>query len=207
MSMPDEEPEITQELVRELFDYDPRGFLIRRKSRNHHNGDVIGAANNKAKDHHVAVQIGRRFTKAHRIIFLWHHGYLPRQIDHINRVKGDNRIENLRAVTPAENIWNQEHRGVHYSQRDKTWRACIKEHGVATNLGSFRTKDEARAAYVAAREIRNAKIKNQVSEFTRDSERRRALADALEQAMREFIGRFNTGVEIVAYLREGLPNE
>ena len=42
----------------------------------------------------------------HRLIWLYHKGYLPKEIDHINRIKDDNRVENLREVTHSENLQN-----------------------------------------------------------------------------------------------------
>lgn len=43
----------------------------------------------------------------HRIKFLLAHGWLPASIDHVNRVRHDNRIENLRAATPAQQTKNR----------------------------------------------------------------------------------------------------
>jgi hypothetical protein len=42
--------------------------------------------------------VARRWEYVHRVIFLYHHGYLPPAVDHRNRIKVDNRIENLRAA-------------------------------------------------------------------------------------------------------------
>lgn len=43
----------------------------------------------------------------HRIKFLLAHGWLPRSIDHVNRIRHDNKIENLRAATPAQQTRNR----------------------------------------------------------------------------------------------------
>ena len=47
-------------------------------------------------------------TSCHRIIWEMHHGAIPRgmEVDHINRVRDDNRIENLRLVTRSQNALN-----------------------------------------------------------------------------------------------------
>jgi hypothetical protein len=43
---------------------------------------------------------------AHRLIFVYHHGYMPEIIDHIDINRQNNKIENLRAVTQSENCLN-----------------------------------------------------------------------------------------------------
>ena len=45
--------------------------------------------------------------QAHRIIWKMAHGDEPREIDHINRDKSDNRIDNLRAVSRSLNMRNK----------------------------------------------------------------------------------------------------
>jgi len=43
----------------------------------------------------------------HKLIYLWHHGFVPEQLDHINRDTTDNRIENLRPADTANNAQNR----------------------------------------------------------------------------------------------------
>jgi len=82
----------------------------------------------------------------------------PDQIDHVNGVRTDNRIENLRSVTHAENGRNQAIprnntsgvMGVARRTRGKKWHAQIKVGGKQIHLGSFDDKDEAIAARAAA---------------------------------------------------------
>lgn len=70
------------------------------------------------------------------------------QVDHKNRNRLDNRLENLRLVTPAINRMNQETRRVgprlYHSSRTGLWRATVK---VTVPLGVYKTKEEAIAAY------------------------------------------------------------
>ena len=95
---------------------------------------------------------------AHRAAWAWVHNYLgPLQIDHINHIKEDNRISNLRLVTPSENLKNLSVAkaknglplGVRFNKRDKRWIAAIGVHGKTKHLGYFESFD---AAVLARRE-------------------------------------------------------
>jgi len=90
--------------------------------------------------------------KAHRIIWLMQTGRFPEeQIDHINGVRADNRLENLRAVTNAENQKNKSlqrdnssgSNGVSWSKTRNRWMAYININGRMKNLGRFKTIEEA----------------------------------------------------------------
>lgn len=91
---------------------------------------------------------------AHRAVWAIWHGRFPAMIDHINRQRLDNRIENLREVTPAENSKNMSMRrdnvsgvkGVHFSKLQKIWTARIGVDGVWVNLGVFQNEDDAVSA-------------------------------------------------------------
>ena len=100
---------------------------------------------------------GRVFDKAyfaHRVIWAIVHNEWPEQIDHINGVKDDNRIENLRSVSNAENGKNKKRQsnnasgvcGVYWHNRDSKWVAQIKFGGKKKHLGYFTDFDDAVAA-------------------------------------------------------------
>lgn len=96
---------------------------------------------------------------AHRLAWLYQFGQWPSQfIDHINGNGSDNRIANLRDVTPKENQRNtKRHKtnssgvsGVRFDNRYGTWKAGIWDNSKRVVLGSFQTKSEAIAARKAA---------------------------------------------------------
>jgi hypothetical protein len=95
---------------------------------------------------------------AHRLAWLYVYGVWPAEcIDHINRVRTDNRISNLREATRAQNRQNlclsaknkSGIRGVSFDRVNSNWRASISVGGRAKNLGRFASKSDAAAAYAA----------------------------------------------------------
>lgn len=97
---------------------------------------------------------------AHRVVFALKHGRWPTaEIDHINGDPSDNRPCNLREATSAENKLNRRRqsnnrsgwKGVHIRHDGKAWCSQIRHKGKVLTLGStFKTKEEAAAAYAAA---------------------------------------------------------
>lgn len=92
---------------------------------------------------------------AHRVAYAIHHGEWPdNQIDHINGVKKDNRISNLRAVTNQENQKNRSMKinnksgvtGVFWHKAAGKWTAQIRVDYRCKHLGLFDTIEEATAA-------------------------------------------------------------
>lgn len=148
------------ERIRSLFDYDPlTGDLIRIASVGGGTrvGDRAACLNT---DGYVVVNIDKRQYRAHRIAWLLTYGAWPRsEIDHINGVKSDNRISNLRLASPSQNQANRKkkqnkagHRGIHWNARDKRWNAKITVDGKQIHLGMFTTPDAAAEAYRTAAE-------------------------------------------------------
>lgn len=92
---------VTQERLKELFDYQD-GALVRTR-------DGTSAVIPMGKKRYERVAFDGKAHTLHRMIYLWHHGELPKIIDHIDNDRGNNRIENLRAVTQSQNCMNRKH--------------------------------------------------------------------------------------------------
>jgi hypothetical protein len=94
--------------LRQLLDYDPNtGQLTWIKKIN--KGTVLKSrAGTKQADGYRSVKLyGRKYLE-HRLIWCWVHGDYPSQhLDHINHIRDDNRIINLREVTISENARNR----------------------------------------------------------------------------------------------------
>jgi hypothetical protein len=90
------------------------------------------------------------------LVWLYEYGCFPAgEIDHINRVKWDNRRANIQQVTRSQNTQNtglqrnnrSGHRGVGWNKQHQKWRARISVNDVCFYLGQYNTLDEAIAAY------------------------------------------------------------
>jgi len=105
----------------------------------------------------------------HRIIWAIMYGQWPSgEIDHINHNRSDNRISNLRQVSPKENRQNSSMYssnisgvfGVHKHSQNDNWVAQIRTNGKTKHIGSFTCLTAARVARKLA-EIKYGFHKNQ----------------------------------------------
>lgn len=144
----------TIERVRELFAYDDAtGNLIHRTNRRMARiGDVAGTVGAKG---YLQVKVDSRKFFVHRIVWLLNTGEWPRyQIDHIDRDPLNNRIENLRDVSPAINNTNRDaygetgHKGVRI--KGSRFVARIADNGLNRYLGCFRSAEDASTAFKTA---------------------------------------------------------
>jgi hypothetical protein len=98
-----------------------------------------------------SLMIDGKQYKVHRVIFYMHYGYFPKEVDHINGNRIDNRIENLRGCTRSENMRNKigtsktGFKGVYNNH--KGFMATIKVNGKKIYLGTFKFAEEASGAY------------------------------------------------------------
>jgi hypothetical protein len=74
------------------------------------------------------------------------------RLDHINRNRSDNRIDNLRILTNQENCWNTNAKGCRFRKDIKKWSSQICINYKQIHLGYFNTEEEARNTYLTAKE-------------------------------------------------------
>jgi hypothetical protein len=138
---------ISQEYLREIFDYRD-GKLYWKKARSKIQiGKETGSLTMYG---YYGTKLNGKFYKTHRLIFMWHYGFLPSQVDHINGIRNDNRIENLRPATNGQNQHNAKIgknntsgiKGV-YKHKNK-WRVRLMIDGVSKSFGLYNDIDYAK---------------------------------------------------------------
>jgi len=113
-------------------------------------------------NHYKTVRTGKNYL-VHRVIYYIHNqdwdiddSSTDNYIDHIDGNPHNNSIENLRVVNQSQNQWNRHHtkcKGYCWNKKDKKFRAQIAVNYKRINLGSFDLAEDARNAYLEAKNI------------------------------------------------------
>jgi hypothetical protein len=154
---------LTQEILREHFKYDPdTGHLFWIKPSLNQRRNLIDPAGFRDKDGYLVICSNLsgiiKNYRVHRLIWVYVYGQISNQIDHINGVRNDNRLCNLREVTHQQNMMNRpkhkssnKFRGVYASANKRRWIAQISVNSSMKYIGSFDTPEEASFAYEKVR--------------------------------------------------------
>lgn len=153
--------ELNHDYLISRLDYDPETGVFIHKAKPHDSdcrakqwnarfsGSVAGSFNNKG---YINIEIDSKSYKAHRLAWFYVNGQFPDgDIDHINHVKSDNRLSNLRVVTNQQNCMNRSMTdlntsgavGVHWCKTNSKWVASIGLNGKRLTLGKFKDKSKA----------------------------------------------------------------
>lgn len=159
--------ELTQGLLRELFDYKD-GELYWKQSGT---GRKIGVPAGTVKsDGYRSIGINGKIYLTHRLIFLYHHDYLPEFLDHIDGNPLNNNILNLREATKQENAQNAKkykfHNGKPTSSKFKgvSWNKRAKNGSLISRLAVKRNfSDITIQKLMRQKHISKPKLKHAVS--------------------------------------------
>ena len=149
---------LTQEDALFLFDYIDGGLYWKNPTHGKAvKGSKAGFINN---DGYYQISIYGKKFKEHQIVYLMKNGFIPKEIDHINGNRVDNRIENLREVTRSQNTYNKPayktntsgSKNVSWKAKINKWQVAISYEGKRKYLGVF---EDFEFAELVATEARN----------------------------------------------------
>lgn len=150
----------SQDRIGQLLSYDSRtGELYWKITQSNviRSGSKAGSLNNA--NGYVRIKLDKIMYAAHRLVWKMHTGKDPaHHLDHINGIRSDNRIENLREATNSQNIAAAKlnkisksgKTGVYYIERLGKYTAAFRKNRKYNYLGLFGTLQEAEAAYLKA---------------------------------------------------------
>ena len=151
---------LTQKELKRLFNYNEEDGKFTRlvtvgRGKRCKAGEIAGYAH---KSGYRFMKISGKAYAEHRVVWMYVFGEFPDgEIDHIDHVRGNNRIKNVRVVTRIENMKNQLKRdcnksgftGVRFHKATQKWVANITNKGKQLHLGLY---EDIKDAVIARRE-------------------------------------------------------
>jgi len=153
-------------IIKDRFDYrDGELFYKYDVGKRMKAGDKAG---HYTTNKYSYITIDQKRYLIHRLIYLWHHKYLPDTLDHINNERQDNRIENLRPATVSQNAQNRcisvrnttGVKGVYFHKRSGKYVARIRSQKKNVFYRYCETIEEAEKCLQVARENIHGKYAN-----------------------------------------------
>ena len=156
------------ELLQEWLDYDSTtGIFIWKKT-----GKGISKKGKTAgtiqKNSYAVIRLQGNVYYQHRLAWKYFYQEDPgnNYIDHINQIKHDNRIKNLRLVNMSENCHNKSiittntsgYPGVSWNEHAQKWSAAVTKNYKRNFLGYF---DDPKTAHVVYLNFKNEKCSSQ----------------------------------------------
>lgn len=155
-----------QEVIRAALDYDPDTGIFRWRERvdrlrpwnRKHAGKIAGGLDSVG---YIQIVLNRDVFRGQRLAWIYVNGSIPQgvHVDHKNRNRTDNSLDNLRLASHSQNMANGPVRSnntsgfkgvVYRATGRKHYRAILSHQGKTISLGSYATPEEAHAAWVRA---------------------------------------------------------
>lgn len=146
---------MNQELCHQLFDYQDGCLSWKVGKGTAKAGDKAHSNGNEYR----AIKVNQKVYLEHKLVWLWHNGEIPKELDHIDGNPANNRIENLRLATHSENMRNTRIRvdnqsgvkGVHWCKTKNKWKVQLRFNGKQKYLGRYDSLDVAQQVIEQAR--------------------------------------------------------
>lgn len=156
------------ERLRAILSYNPETGIFIWKVREdrllhwnsrYANKQAGSVSTRNGKPTHITIQIDDVAYTAHQLAWYYMIGVWPNsEIDHKNKDPLDNRFTNLRLASPTENGWNKSkyvnntsgYKGAYWDKKHNVWVAKIRVNKKLIHIGSFKSAEEAHAAYCSA---------------------------------------------------------
>lgn len=143
---------LIKDIINDIFEY--RDGNLYWKQTFGYRAKVGTLAGTKNLRGYIQIGYKRKNYMAHKLIFLMHHGYAPKIIDHIDNNRCNNKIENLREATLTQNRWNclirkdntSGVKGVTWHKKANKWVARGYANNTIYMLGYFKEIEEAKKA-------------------------------------------------------------
>ena len=151
------EQDFTPDVLKRLFHYE-RGALL-WKTKLNKRIRLMSVAGSMDGHGYVQIMINGKRYKAHRLIYIMFYGYAPKVLDHINGIRDDNRIDNLRPASLNDNARNAKKperntsgfKNVYWYKRHSKWQVAITVDNKPLHIGYYDDINEANTAAIAAR--------------------------------------------------------
>jgi hypothetical protein len=109
-------------------------------------GQIAGTINSRGYRH---IRVDNKFHQSHRLIWIYFYGDIPDNlvVDHIDRNRLNNNIENLRLATSSEN--NRNHKNADrknlgvWKTKNNKYKATFRLNNKRYYLGIYETENEA----------------------------------------------------------------
>jgi hypothetical protein len=163
--MADEIDRMTQEKLKEILHYNPETGVFTWLKRIAQCAKIGYPAGSKCNQGYIRININKKGYKAHRLAWLYEYGETPVNfLDHINQVKDDNRICNLRLATNSQNQQNTKvgsrnksgYKGIRKVDRASPWKVQITIDGKQTHVGQYSCIEDAIVARKFAEDVHHS---------------------------------------------------
>lgn len=146
---------LSQSELKEYLHYDPATGIftwLKKSAKKTVLGNVAGTINGAG---YLQISLQGKTYLAHRLAWFYTYGVWPKRLDHRDRIRTHNWMDNLREATQSQNAFHTKRnasnitgvRGVNLE--GNRYRASIYYQGKKINLGRHDTIEQARAAYIA----------------------------------------------------------